>query len=131
MFYINEKGERFGEQVFNLLDKNRKKGFIKITDDENKKLVEKLTKEQKTFTIKDDKIVYNDIVKTSDELRIEKISTLQSEKNKLNEYLLDTNRLVMRCLERGLLMAQEYPQEYKKREEVNKRIDEIEKELAK
>lgn len=51
--------------------------------------------------------------------------SLISEQMELKAYLARTDYMVVKCSERGLLMSEEYPQDYAKRQEARDRINEI------
>lgn len=55
---------------------------------------------------------------------------LEAERAKLQSYLNATDYMAIKCAERGLTMASEYPEEYKARQDARNRINEIDAELA-
>ena len=50
----------------------------------------------------------------------------KNEINALKGYLLETDYTVIKCMEKGLSVADTYPEVYQKREEARKRINELE-----
>lgn len=56
---------------------------------------------------------------------LEYARSLISEQIELKAYLSRTDYMVVKCSERGLLMSEEYPEDYAKRQEARDRINEI------
>lgn len=55
---------------------------------------------------------------------------LQSELSQLEDYLKETDYMVIKCMERGLDMQSEYPLDYQKRQDARERINKIREKLA-
>ena len=55
---------------------------------------------------------------------------LKSELSQLEDYLNETDYMVIKCMERGLDMKSEYPLDYQKRQDARERINEIREELT-
>lgn len=60
----------------------------------------------------------------------ERSHRLRTEKAELEAYLQSTDWMVVKCMELGLAMNREYPEEYVERQNARIRINEIEAELA-
>lgn len=58
-----------------------------------------------------------------------KKKNLKSELSQFEEYLNDTDYMVIKCMERGLDMQSEYPDEFNKRQEARDKINEIRNKL--
>ena len=55
---------------------------------------------------------------------------MQFELSQLEDYLKDTDYMVIKCMERGLDMQSEYSLDYQKRQDARERINEIREKLA-
>ena len=55
---------------------------------------------------------------------------LKSELSQLEDYLNETDYMVIKCMERGLNMKSEYPLDYQKRQDARERINNIREELT-
>lgn len=58
-----------------------------------------------------------------------KVQMLQSELSELEGYLSSTDYMVIKCLEIGLIMQSEYPDDFTKRQQARDRINAIMEEL--
>lgn len=58
-----------------------------------------------------------------------KKQNLKSELSKLEDYLNETDYMVIKCMERGLDMQSEYTSDYQKRQDARDRINDIKNEL--
>lgn len=104
MFYINKKGDRFPENIYNELSDDKKLGFISIPDEEYYQLLEQSNAENKEFALQGD-------VVTLKERELTQTQRLENEKSSLKSFVSSADYITLK-LYRASLQGQNLLDEY-------------------